>query len=231
MSLSNDDNPDEVRFQLPMGVGQRYGTVPSDLVLARAPISHTKIKITAEVQMSGRIQKIVSISHPGEITETKYPTHHGRLSLRRSTIKYRSTTFLDRDFVLVIQSDGLDSPRCFAEIREDSEGRDFCTIAMQLSLVPKKNLPSLVAQEYLFVIDRSYSMDGDRIEQAKQTVNLLLRMLPPRGTMFNIFTFSSSVSSLWTQSRDYNQEYLNHAVSHHVLDEEFVNYFLLDGIH
>lgn len=212
MTLSNDDNIDEVRFQLPMGVGERYGTPSLEIANALSPTSRTRIRIKADIQMCGKIQEIRSPSHP-EITQTNYPTHQGRESRRRRSLKYRSASYLDRDFVLVIQSDGLDAPRCFAELRQDMEGRDPTTIAMQLSLVPRHSLPLIDSQEYLFLIDQSGSMSGGRIEQAKQTVNLLLRMLPTNGTVFNVFSFSNSVTEMWPQSRVYNQESLTLAVS------------------
>ena len=213
MNLSNDDNIDEVRFQLPMRVGERYGTPPLEIANALAPTSRTRIRIKAEIQMSGKIHQIKSPSHPDDITEKKYPTHQGRESRRRTTLKYRSTSYLDRDFVLVIQSQGLDTPRCFAELWQDTEGRDRTTIAMQLSLVPRHSIPLIDSQEYLFLIDQSSSMSGGRIAQAKQTVTLLLRMLPAEGTVFNIFRFSDSVFGMWPQSRVYDRESLDLSVS------------------
>ncbi|RDB29586.1 hypothetical protein Hypma_015119 [Hypsizygus marmoreus] len=214
MSLANYDNADEVRFQLSRGVGDRYGSPPPELASALVPRSHTKIKITAEIQMSGKIQEIVSPSHSNDISETIYPTHVGRPSHRRSTVKFRSRSFLDRDFVLIIRSDGLDSPRCFAEILADPDRRSF-TIGMQATIIPKFSLPPIAAQEYLFVIDHSGSMHTDaRMDQAKRTLMLLLRLLPSRGTKFNIFVFDDSFSSLWPQSRLYDQGSLNDATTY-----------------
>ncbi|KAF5377154.1 hypothetical protein D9615_006359 [Tricholomella constricta] len=212
MSLDNDDNTDEVRFQLSKGVGERYGTTPLELTSAIRPAASTRIRITCEIQTSGRIQEIVSPSHHDEITEKRYPTDQGRESRRRSTIKYRSRSFLERDFVLIIRAQGLDLPRCFAELREDSAGR-HPTLAMQLTLVPNFPLPPISSQEYLFVIDRSGSMAGDRIATAKETLNLLLRMLPSQGTLFNVFIFDNLVSGLWRQSLEYHETSLRDATA------------------
>jgi len=60
LSLMNDDNADEVRFQLPMCVGERYGEPPPELASAMAPSSRTRIRITTDIQTSGRIQSITS---------------------------------------------------------------------------------------------------------------------------------------------------------------------------
>ena len=211
MSLANDDNADEVRFQLPMAVGERYGTPPPVLESARSHSAYTRIRLTAQIQTSGKIQHITSPSHQADITEVAYLNHHGQTSRRRSTIKFKSRSYLDRDFILIIQAEGLDTPRCFTEVEHN--GRGPVTIAMQLTVVPKFDLPPIDAQEYLFVVDRSGSMAGDRISTAIGTLAALLRMLPSQGTMFNIFSFGSKVDSLWPRSSKYNQSSLDAAVS------------------
>ncbi|KAF7310523.1 hypothetical protein HMN09_00594900 [Mycena chlorophos] len=212
MALPNDENTDELRFQLPSCVGERYGPPLAALDGASAPSSSTRIRLSMDVQTSGSIHSIVSPSHP--ITETPYLTEFNRPSRRRRTVKYRSKTFLDRDFVVVVQADGLDEPRCFAELSSDPTGRHSDTVAMQLSLVPKFKLPPVLGQEYVFLVDRSGSMAGPRMETAKRTLNLLLRMLPAKGSKLNIFSFGYHHTSLWPSSRVYDEAALQEASSH-----------------
>jgi uncharacterized protein with von Willebrand factor type A (vWA) domain len=109
--------------------------------------------------------------------------------------------------VLIIQADGLDAPRCFAE--RDSRGQ---TVAMQLTMVPKFKLPPIPEQEFIFVVDRSGSMGGERIDTAKRTLKVLLRMLPGVAR-FNIVSFGSHVDSLWLNSQSYTQDTLDQAVN------------------
>lgn len=212
MNLANDDNADEIRFQLSSGVGQRYGTQPDELTSAFRPTEQTKIKISCEVQMAGRIQEIVSPSHGREIFETRYQTRD-RPSRRRTKIDYRSRSFLDRDFVLIISSNDLDSPRCFAEFQ--CVGNQT-SLALQMSLVPKK-FHEIDAQEYIFVVDRSGSMSTgsprSRIDIAKDTLTLLLRMLPVSGTTFNVYIFDNHVESLSPSGLEYDEGSLRKAVS------------------
>jgi hypothetical protein len=217
MSLANDDNADEVRFQLPMGVGERYGTPPIELASAHGVSPRTRIRFTAQIQTSGIIHKITSPSHQADMSEDIYLTRHGQPSRRRSTINFKSRSFLDRDLILIIQAEGLDAPRCFAEIEHDPDRRGSGTIAMQLTIVPKFDLPPISAQEYLFVVDRSGSMSGERISTAKRTLATLLRMLPSRGTIFNIFSFGNTVDGLWPRSRSYDQTSLIQAVSEFIV--------------
>lgn len=212
MSLMNDDNIDEVRFHLPVCVGQRYGEIPLELRDASSPSALTRVHVTADIQTSGRIESIKSPSHPDETTETRYPTHLGRASRRRSTVKLRSQTLLDKDFVVVIRAHGLDAPRCFVEL-ERNEDSGVVTLAMQLLVVPKFGLSPINQKEYLFLVDRSGSMQSEmRMGTATDTLSLLLRMLPSRETLFNIFSFGSSVQSLWSTSRQYSPLNLDEAV-------------------
>ncbi|KAF7306502.1 hypothetical protein MIND_00441500 [Mycena indigotica] len=209
LTLPNDANTDEVRFQLPMCVGERYGPPLPALVGAAAPSSSTRIRITMEIQTNGTIQSITSPSH--QITQSAHKKSSNRPSRRRITVKYRSHSYLENDFVVVVRADGLDDPRCFAELQRDPTGRHSDTVAMQITLVPRFKLQTVVGQEYIFLVDRSGSMAGGRIETAKRTLNLLLRMLPTKGSSLNIFSFGSHCDSLWPTSQAYNQSFLETA--------------------
>lgn len=217
MCLLSDDNVDAIRFQLPMHVGVRYGPPIPELLSAHQSTPQTRVKIVAEVQTRGRIIEIKSPSH--DIKEKKYDTHLGRPSKRRSTVSFESQSFLQADFVLVVQAERLDEPRCFAELEDkpdDGRTKDSATLALQLTIIPKfKALSVIPHQEYIFLIDRSGSMSGARIVTAKDTLRILLNMLPTDGTLFNIFKFDHSVESLWPQSRPYNQGTQLVAVSLH----------------
>jgi len=208
MDLMDNDRPDEVRFQLPVAIGcMRSGTSPA-VADASAATAHTRLTITASIQMSEEIQRISTPGHP-MAKVSAYRNHRGENSTHRSVVELRSPDFLKSDFVIVIRARGLDSPRCFAE-QDDGRG----TIALQLAVVPNFHIPPLPAQEYLFLIDRSGSMGQDgRIATAKDTLTVLLRQLPCDGTKFNIFSFGTECDSLWSGSMPYTQQMIDDAVS------------------
>ena len=198
---------DQVRFQVPMALGLRYGTIPSALDEAASPSGMTRVKITVDIQMSGRLRDVQSPTH-AIAPLIPHKKHNGRSSHRRATVKFRSPLFLQDDFVIIVRADGLDAPRCFIE--HDKRGG---TVAMQLTIIPKFKLPPRPAQEFIFVVDRSGSMSGSRIDAAKKTLTMLLRMLPNNSTTFNIVSFGSHSDSLWPSSQAYSQSSLDKSVS------------------
>jgi hypothetical protein len=204
MELMDDELRDEVRLQLPMSVGCRYGQEPPELSNASSASPGTRLSITVDVQMSGNIRSVSSPSH----AETLHLTSH-RPGVRAS---FRSPTFLTQGFVLVVRSDGLDQPRCFAERRESRNSGGLRTVALQLTMVPKIKLPPVPAQDYLFLVDRSGSMANTRITTAKKALVMLLRMLPNSRTSFNIFSFGFEHDALWDHSQPYNEHNLESAV-------------------
>ena len=209
MDLMNYDFlSNKVQLLLPLALANRYGALPEQLEGATGNTRRIRLRITVEIQMSGQIQTITSPSHQGLFLE-EYTTHYGRPSRRRMTAKLFSTTFLDRDFELVIGASELERSRCFVEKDPRLPG----TIALQLMMIPHFDLPPIPEQEYLFLVDKSFSMEGERIEIARQCMALLLRCLPGDNTVFNIFQFSATQAQLWPQSKAYDDASLHEAVS------------------
>lgn len=209
MDLMNDDFlSNKVQLLLPLALAQRYGTLPEQLKDAKGNTGLIDLRIKVEIQMSGRIVSVTSPSHEQGLRVKEYTTHYGRPSRRRVTAKLRSTTYLDRDFELVIEANELERSRCFVEQDPRLPG----TIALQLMMIPHFDLPRIPEQEYLFLIDKSGSMAGERIEIARQSVILLLQCLPPDNTVFNIFQFSTDYAHLWPQSKVYDDSNKQEAV-------------------
>ncbi len=202
----NDDLTDQIRFQLPMAVGMRYVELPDTMVDASIPSPSTRVRIVLGIQTKGDIQSVISPSHP-QVLALPFRSGDEEPSNNRMVATYESPDFLTQEFVVNVQAEGLDEPRCFAE--KDDKHK---SVAMQLTLVPKFNLPPIASQEYIFLIDRSGSMTGDRIETAKRTLVMLLRSLPASGTTFNIFSFGSHSSKLFQSSLEYTQVTLTSAV-------------------
>ena len=196
----DDDSSDQVRLQLPKYIGARYGTAPQGMEDARTIPPH-RISITVDVRMQGSVKNIASPTHPAMIDWLDSPEQ------ATQTAQYTSGDFLSQDFVLVISAEGLDAPRCFAQRTPNG------ALAVQLAVVPTFNVPPVPQQEYIFLVDRSGSMQGACMETAKKALVMLLRALPSRGTWFNIFSFGSQTDSLWPESVLYDEQGMLQAVS------------------
>lgn len=212
MDLLNEAMWDHVRLQLPMHVAERYGMPPAAMQDASAADSRTRVHISVDIQTSDVIYDLRSPTHT--ISRRRYKGRSGQISQRRMSAVWKSSEFLTGDFVIAIHAEGLDKPRCFAEVLDarrniDGEGS---TIALQLTLVPKFLAPKVPSQEYIFIIDRSGSMTNNPIETAKRTLTMLLRLLPTKQTTFNVFSFGNEADSLWQRSRIRDQRSLDEAV-------------------
>ncbi|GAA6037833.1 hypothetical protein JCM8097_005062 [Rhodosporidiobolus ruineniae] len=215
--LTEGETSDSIRFHLPSRVGARYGGPPAGLFGAAAPVAQTAsnapFDLRVNIELASPISKISCPSHAVETSlgppssppnASSLPfAHYARLS-------FSTPTTLERDFILELHSPGLDKPRCLAERHPVAD-----TAAVSLTLVPRFKLPDVEGQEFVFLVDRSGSMQGSRIEMARKALVVLLRSLPHKGTAFNVVSFGSSNQHLWPEgSRPYNQSTLDEATRH-----------------
>ncbi|KAI0916398.1 hypothetical protein AcW1_008870 [Taiwanofungus camphoratus] len=205
--LSDDELLNEVRFSLPTYIADRYGTPPSQTNSPSSSSTSATFNITADVQMNSQIKDIASPSHFIKVA----PTQKGSTMYSSTvTLDPAYPAFLDKEFILSIIATSLDAPRCVAEVLPAKN-----SVAISLTLVPHFGLPPIPSQEYVFLIDRSGSMDTTyRIDYAKKALIVLLKSLPANDTYFNIISFGSGHSSLWSSSQKYTRTSLATATSH-----------------
>ncbi|GAA5929867.1 hypothetical protein JCM10213_002807 [Rhodosporidiobolus nylandii] len=214
--LAEGETSDSIRFHLPSRVGARYGGPPSGLFGASPlnipPSSSVSFDLAVSIETAAAIGKIVCPSHTVSTSLGPDPSLPDSSSLPSSNyarVSFSTTQSLERDFVLELSSAGLDAPRCFAEKHPTAD-----STTVSLTVVPRFKLPEVEGQEYIFLVDRSGSMGGNRIEMARKALVVLLRSLPHKGTTFNIVSFGSNNEALWPEgSRAYNQSTLGEATS------------------
>ncbi|KAJ3852816.1 hypothetical protein EV368DRAFT_40228, partial [Lentinula lateritia] len=218
--LTDDEKKDQVKFIFPRTYAQRYGQAPTDNS-ARGTTVHQSFNMNVMVQQSGAIKSISCPSaHPiqlelglpdGLVSPDKDESENKSPSFAFVTLTDTSG-FLTQDVVLVINASGLDSPRCFIE-QHPSPNHE--TTAMALTFVPRFTLPDIKSGvEYVFVVDRSGSMEGERIRLVQEALVVLLRGLPTSGTTFNIVSFGAKATKLWDVSKQYSQTSLEEATNH-----------------
>ncbi len=91
---------------------------------------------------------------------------------------------LDRDLVVLVESTSPYDPVMFLEWDKLAK-----TSAGMVSLIPSFKLKDQKC-EIVFVVDRSASMDGTAIQQAKKALLLFIHSLPT-NCLFDIYSFGS----------------------------------------
>ena len=193
------------RFTLPTTVSPRYapaadrvgvGPVPVDTlnppVVFEAPYAFT---FDMDVVMGGAIRGIQSPSHPIEVEQDGVRA--------RVRLAQRSAP-MDRDLVIVVAADGLDTPH--ATVERGAQGE-----AVLLSFVPRMDTSAQPA-EVVFVIDRSGSMEGTSIAEVRNALQLCLRSISG-GSRFNIVSFGNTFESLFPASRPYDEASMREAAA------------------
>ncbi|KAJ7682855.1 von Willebrand factor type A domain-containing protein [Mycena rosella] len=218
--LSEDEENDSARFHLPVHIGARYGQAPAAVMTPSnnpflvASASNTSfLTLAMSVEALAPISKIGCPSHAVSTElgpDPALPNFKDLPFANYARISLYSDSALDKDFVLTIKSAGLDAPRCVAELHPTHD-----TVALGLSLVPRFKLPDIARQEFVFLVDRSGSMEGGRIAAARKALVVMLRSLPHKDSLFQIISFGNDSRALWQGgSRPYNQETLEEATRH-----------------
>ncbi|MBK6900094.1 MAG: VWA domain-containing protein [bacterium] len=81
-----------------------------------------------------------------------------------------------------------------------------------LNFRPEMPVSESVAREVVFLLDRSGSMSGESIEQARKALLLCLRSLRS-GDSFNVVSFGSHFESLFPRPVAYDQATLDRATA------------------
>ncbi|PWY89854.1 hypothetical protein BO70DRAFT_426290 [Aspergillus heteromorphus CBS 117.55] len=213
--LQTDSQTDGIRYTLPNAIAPRYGVTASDDI----PFSYDRsieqkgLAITVDVKMEkgSAIREVQSPSHPVHVslgrissseTSADFAPHHASASLRLE----QEHPLLDQEFVLIVKADNTDSPRALLE----SHPTILSQRALMATLVPKFHLPP-ARPEVIFVVDRSASM-SDKISTLRSALQVFLKSLPV-GISFNICSFGSRHSLLWSRSQVYNSVSLHRALA------------------
>ncbi|CAG0890317.1 unnamed protein product [Darwinula stevensoni] len=204
-----------LRFFLPTTIAPRY-IPPSDTSEAAKIIGDIDYSTFSPCPMEIHVH----IETERKTLSIDSPTHEINILLKNEALRNRKylktevklqgvSTDMDRDFVLLLETESPHQPRLILEKGHNS------TVAAMVTLVPSFKLPGLKC-DFIFVIDRSGSMTGEKMEKAKDALQLFLKSLP-MDSYFNIVSFGNTFSSLWEGSQKYDEGSL-HKASAHVME-------------
>lgn len=214
MELQNQSDG-QFRVALPMIVDPRYPLRPdvwtTEAMEESAATQEASqgpgtgsFSFTAQVQMPSPVLRICSPSHPEMACHLDGSQAFASLAL---------TTMPQRELVLSINISKPLEQRCW--MQEMAEDTDLLYAVLYPEekalqhLWPSEDLP----KEFIFLLDRSGSMQGSAISAAQSALQLFLRSLP-LGCLFDIVGFGSTWRSLFEASVAYDEKSLNKASKH-----------------
>ena len=166
-----------LRYRLPTVIAPRYGE-PTGMQPWQKPVTD----LNAEYPFALRIHMLGDLSRAG----FSCATHRIALAVAdgETTVSLQGSAWLDRDFVLDIQTGDLRSLGATAEALDTR-------VALINLLHPAIRAESAAGRDYVFLIDCSGSMAGDSISHAKSGVTLALQSLASEDR-FAVIGFGAS---------------------------------------
>ena len=152
----------------------------------KQPIKNFTLTLNLESQRP--IKSIYSPSHNVHIK--RQGDHKAVVSFEAENLK------LDKDFVLMYSVDEKSFGCSLLTHRPDEDEDGY----FMLLLTPKQQLTDdeIVPKDVTFVVDTSGSMNGEKMEKAKDALLLCVNSLEERDN-FNVVGFSTDVNPLWSR--------------------------------
>ncbi len=156
-----------------------------------------------------RIEVIWSAPPDATYFQCTSPSHGGAIQICGEQILMVSSVGLDKDFVLnATRLEGAQTGHYHGIVEFSDDGEESC-VAM-ITLVPPPMAPSSIPKtetgdEFVFLLDRSGSMSGDKMKQMQRALALFVRSLPVNCHL-NIVGFGSTFQFLWPEAQEYSDK-------------------------
>lgn len=146
------------------------------------------VTIEVNATMAMPLTNVTSPSHTIEVTSN--------LEKSFANVVLVDENPLIRDLVIYFNTESSFKPQLFIE-----EPDLYSSTAMLLSFVPPPFLREEIKKyEFIFIVDQSGSMEGDKMMQTKKALVSVIESLPD-GSLFNIVGFGSTCEFLFPESR------------------------------
>ncbi|KAK3087757.1 hypothetical protein FSP39_010231 [Pinctada imbricata] len=164
------------------------------------------IKFRVDIHSRNKIREIKTNSDWMTIEYSDYNT------VGKVEFNGRSQVDSDHDLTIHVAYEDANQPQAIVERGTSGGSGILSKDVLALSFYPDLDKDATTLGEFIFVIDRSGSMGGNNIKNAKETLLLLLKSLPV-GCYFNVVSFGSMYSVLFdSQSEMYTESSLTRAI-------------------
>ena len=196
-----------VRFTLPSVLKPCYTPAGSiDLLTGTQSVKQASVAGVFEFRMrvegSARVSELSSPTHKLKIEEAAADCAVNVCMAEEGPLRGDVT-------ILIGYKDPHEPMAIVERAVEGSKTKEMKSKAVMLNFFPKFTSIE-TACEFIFVVDRSGSMDGPYIKSASETLVLFLKSIP-EGCHFNIVSFGSRYESFFPSSQPYNQETMEKA--------------------
>lgn len=184
------------KFVLPTNIGEKYtphyGYYDYYNRESNSKVTHSatvpyKFHVSVNWKSKGMIKNtVISPNVTANITQINQYEYHVETT----------TVPASGDFVLTVEADVSNN----VYVGQTENG----LYNILISQVPD-NDEEIVPKEFVFLLDKSGSMDGKRINDAKAALTLFVQSLPAESK-FNVIMFDSSYSAVFSNSVEYNEE-------------------------
>ena len=205
----NLDSKKAIRFLLPTTISPDLAKEIDEDESDNAGYSRTEagnpcdFKIIIDAHMSQGISSISCPSHPAALKlDQENPADNTKANLSMTF----GTSALVQDIIVLFHLEKVHQATALVEKWPSAPASDspseFREKAIMLGLIPGFN-HSTVFSEIIFVVDRSGSMSGQKIQVTKTALQYFLKSLP-ENCYFNIIGFGSNFEQVFPQSLPYN---------------------------
>jgi Ca-activated chloride channel family protein len=191
-------------FVYPMGLTPKYGspTHPDESIGVQAPIAKPG-EVIGAIELSLSVDAGVPV---GEPTSPSHPIEINRIDEHRFQVRLAGEHIPDHDFVLRY-APVSDQVSLAAWVSADKGGDTFLATLLPPTM---EAAPQPSPRQFIFVLDRSGSMSGEPIAQARNALRACLRALNP-GDTFLILLFDDQLEWYRASSTAVTQEEVDRA--------------------
>ncbi|VDK26977.1 unnamed protein product, partial [Taenia asiatica] len=196
-------------FSMPLRLGGRYDPNPGAHERPAAPQTPAKMSFRADIHASGGIASVTSAHQKFQVKYVDETKEHAEVSVADG-LDLSHDVELE---VALLKPHVLSAP---CELGCASKGGFLgmhCVTATFLPNIPHSQASDGDKRELIFVIDRSGSMSGSKMQKTKESLLLFLKSLPKK-CRFQIVGFGSTFQPLFPQPVEYNKENVERALEY-----------------